>query len=425
MFAVAGVAHAEIRPVYGGMAQAALSSGCTAPDPLSAEPGDLEVAELVYDTLFRVEAGRPRPHLALALDGSELRPRLTLRPDVRLHDGTTLRAADVAASLMKALASPGGWTLAPIVAARAVADDVVELQLARPAPDLPLLLSTPAAMVAKSGPFAVERLDAGGLVTLKAFGEHFAGRPYLDKLLLSSFASAVDEAGAYEVGSLQASRHGTSAGGAPRHPAEVSDGAMGITVFVAIHPNVPMAAELQKALAAGLDRERLRRLAGAPSAVVSAPNLPRVTLPAPRPRLGLLVDRTRFEHRALADRLLAELARIGVDGALELEDAASYQRKIATGRYQLLLGEALQPAPDAGLTELALLAAVDPAAARAQLLRAPAAPGQTPLAHIVPLVRRGARISHSADLRGVTVDAAGRVGWADVYWKGRSQAQNP
>jgi len=227
------------------------------------------------------------------------------------------------------------------------------------------------------------------------------------------------------VGSLQVSRHGTSAGGAPRHPAEVSDGATGITVFVAIHPAVPMAAELQAALAAGLDRERLRKLAGAPSVAVSAPNLPRVALPAPRPRLGLLVDKSRFEHRALADRLLAELARIGVDGAIELEDAATYQKKIATGHYQLLLGEALPPAPDAGLAELALLAAVDPAAARAQLLKSAAAPGQTPLAHIVPLVRRGARVSHSADLRGVTVDAAGRVGWADVHWKGRSAPAIP
>jgi MarR-like DNA-binding transcriptional regulator SgrR of sgrS sRNA len=270
----------------------------------------------------------------------------------------------------------------------------------------------------------VDKLEAGG-VTLKAFAEHFAGRPYLDKLILGSFASAVDEAGAYEVGSLQASRHGTSAGGAPRHPAEVNDGATGITVFVAIHPSVPMAGELQQALAAGLDRERLRRLAGAPSVAVSAPNVPRVTLAGPRPRLGLLVDKSRFEHRALADRLLAELARIGVDGAIDLEDAAAYQQKIATGHYQLLLGEALPPAPDAGLTELALLAAVDPAAARALLLKAPAAPGQQAMTRIVPLVRRGARVSHSADLRGVTVDAAGRVDWADVHWKGRSAPQNP
>src|SRR5205823_15053464 len=124
--------------------------------------------------------------LALALDNSELRARLTLRPEVRLQDGSVLKAAEVAASLMRALASPAGWTLAPIVSARALGDDVVELQLARPAPDLPLLLSTPAAMVAKSGPFAVDKLDHGG-VALKAFGEHFAGRPYLDKLLLNSF----------------------------------------------------------------------------------------------------------------------------------------------------------------------------------------------------------------------------------------------
>jgi MarR-like DNA-binding transcriptional regulator SgrR of sgrS sRNA len=419
---IAGHAHAETRPLYGGSAQGALSSALTS-DLLSGEPGDLEVAQLVYDAPFRIEAGKPRPHLLLSLENSDLRARLVLRSDVKLQDGSLLHASDVAAALTRSLASPLGWMLAPIVSAHAVGDDVVELQLARPAPDLPLLLSTPAALVAKSGPFFVEKVEHGTMA-LRAFADCFAGRPYLDKLLLESFANATDEAGAYEVGALQASRHGVSAGGAPRHPAAISDGATTITIFLAIHPSVPMAAELYKALAAGLDRERLRRLAGAPSIAVSGNNLPRVVLPPPRPRLSLLVDQSRFEHRALADRLLAELARIGVDGNIELVDAAAYHQRRASGEYQLLLGDALPPAPDPGLTELALLAAVDPAAARAQLLRAPAAAG-TKLGHILPLVRRGARVSHSADLLGVSVDGAGRVGWADVHWKGRSSSQNP
>jgi MarR-like DNA-binding transcriptional regulator SgrR of sgrS sRNA len=416
---LAARAGAEIRPAYGGGAQAALASAPTTLDPLSGEPGDLEAAALVYDTLFRVEGGKVRPHLALTLENVEQHARIVLRPDIKLHDGTVLKAADVAASLTRAMKSPAGWMLAPIASVRAASDDVVELQLHRPAPDLPLLLSTTAALIvpahareAGSGPFLVDKQDHES-VALRAFAEHFAGRPYLDKLQLRSFASATEEAGAYEIGALQASRH--FLGGTSRH----TDGATGITVFLAVGGGVPMAAELQKALAAGLDRERLRRLAGAPSVMVSAPNLPRVNLPPPRPRLGLLVDQSRFEHRALADRLLAELARIGVDGSIELVDADTYHQRRERGQYQLLLGDALPPAADAALTDLALVAAVDPAAARAALLRAPAAPHAAE--RVIPLVRRGARITHSADLRGLAVDGAGRVAWPDAHWKGRSQ----
>jgi peptide/nickel transport system substrate-binding protein len=417
------LASAETRPAYGGSAQAALASGLTAIDPLSGEPGDLEAALLVYDGLFRVEGGKPRPHLALSLENAELHARVTLRSDVKLHDGTPLRAAEVAASVSRALKSPAGWMLAPITGVRAAGDDVVELQLARPAPDLPLLLSTTAALIVPaqkngSGPFVPDKQDHDGVV-LHAFAEHFAGRPYLDKLNLRSYGSATEEAGAYEIGALQASRHGVSAGGAPRHPATVTDGATGITVFLAIGAGVPLAHELYTALSAGLDRERLRRLAGAPSVSVHPPNLPRVSLPPPRPRLGLLVDQSRFEHRALADRLLAELARIGVDGSIELVDAATYHARREGGQYELLLGDALPPVADAGLAELAVLAAVDPAAARALLAKAPAATGQTPGERNVPLVRRGARLSHASELRGVTVDSAGRVGWADAHWKAR------
>jgi peptide/nickel transport system substrate-binding protein len=433
----AGEARAETRANYGGSVQAALGSAPATLEPLSGEPGDSELTALVYDTLFRADAvGKPRPHLAVGLEDLGTRARLTLRGDVKFHDGTTLTAADVAASLTHALKQPGGWMLAPIVSAHAVSDQMVELQLSRPAPDLPLLLSTPAAMIlpggaprAKpigSGPFAVDKIERG-TVTLRAFAEHFAGRPYLDHLILRAFASRTEEAGAYEIGALMASRHGVSAfeGGAPRHAGTVTDGPPGVIVFLALGPKLPaeLAGPLQAALAAGLDRERLRRLVGAPAVAVASPNLPRTTLDATsRPRLGLCVDASRFEHRALADRLLAELARLGVDASIELVEEPLYHERRESGQYDLLLGEAVPPAPE--LAELALLAAVDPAAARAQLSRAPAAPGAVKLdgARLVPLIRRGARISHLAELRGVTVDGAARVDWANVHLHTKSRA---
>jgi peptide/nickel transport system substrate-binding protein len=420
LLCLSSLAQAETRPGYGGTVQAALSAAPTG-ELGSGEPGDLEIASLVYDTLFRLENGKPRPHLAASLELTDTRGKLVVRGDVKLHDGTPLRAADVAASLQRALKS---WMLAPIASVRALSDDTVELLLARPAPDLPLLLSTPAAMIGRdklgTGPFVVEKMERGA-VSLRAFAEHFAGRPFLDRLQLRSFASRTEEAGAYEIGSLQASRHGTSAfeGGAPRHAAHFSDGVTGVTVVLVLVAGVP--AGLQAALEAGLDRERLRKIVGAPSTTTTPPRTPKTTL-ATRTKLGLLVDQSRFEHRALADRLLAELARIGVDASVEIVEGASYLARRAAGQYQLLLADVLPPAPE--LADLALVAAVDPAAARAQLGRAPATSVARPQ-RVIPLVHRGARVWYAAELRGVTVDATGRVGWADVHWKGRSPQRNP
>jgi hypothetical protein len=237
---------------------------------------------------------------------------------------------------------------------------------------------------------------------------------------LRSFLSRSDEAGAYETGALQVSRHGTSNFG--RHAADNADGPTSIVIFLAMGPSVPpqLAGPLHAALAAGLDRERLKRIVGPPAQLVPGSTLSRTTLPAPRPHLSLLVDNSRFEHRALADRLLAELSRIGVDASIELVDAGTYHARREGNNFELLLGDALPPAPE--LADLALLGAVDPAAARALLARAPAATG-VKLERILPLVRRGARLSHPAELRGLVVDGTGRGSFADVHWKAGTNSQ--
>jgi hypothetical protein len=76
------------------------------------------------------------------------------------------------------------------------------------------------------------------------------------------------------------------------------------------------------------------------------------------------------------------------------------------------------PAPTAGLAELALLAAVDPKAARAALERGPARGGLlggVGEARVLPLFHRAARLHHAAALRGVRVDFAGRASYADAW----------
>jgi peptide/nickel transport system substrate-binding protein len=453
---VSGVARAETRPSYGGVVHAALASTPVGLDPASLAPGDAEVTQLIYDAPFRLDSGRPRPHLALALENPEgaLKARLRMRSDVRFHDGTALGAADVAASLTRALKLPGGWMLGPIRAARAVSEDTVELELARPAPDLPLLLATPAAVVLPggalrprpvgTGPFSVEKVDKQA-VSLKANPACFAGRPHLDRLVLRAFASRTEEAGSYEIGALEASRHGASAfeGGAPKHATVVVDGPATLTLYLALGRGLPdaVARPLAAALALGIDRERLRRLHPGASVAAAGPVPPalggalgrppfdparaRALLPGPL-KVGLVVDGSRFDDRAVADRLLAELARLGLDVSVEVVDAPVYAWRLENGRYDLLLGSSPPPVPDGGLAALALVAAVDPAAARAALARAPADPGApSTTARVIPLVHRAARLHHTAELRGLVVDAAGRASWAEAYLGGSRRHEIP
>jgi peptide/nickel transport system substrate-binding protein len=451
---VAAPAIAETRAQYGGNVQATLASAPTTLDPLRGGPGDAEVVALVFDTPFALDAtGRPRPSLALALDNPEgaVRVRLTLRADVRFSDGTALSARDVAASLTRALRDPAGWPLAPIRAARAIADDVVELELARATPELPLLLTTPAAMVTPggaaparktigSGPFIVDGADAQS-VRLVANPGCFAGRPYLAALTLRAFASRGDEAGSFEVGSLHALRHALPAAddGSGRRAFAAIDGPQTITGFIAVG-RIADAEALRRVLALAINRDRLRRLTVREPAIVAAGAVPPALgglaakpaydpararaeverrWPGARPRVSLLVDASRLDDRDVAERILADLARVGIDVTIEAVDAAAYQSRLDGGRYELVLGAAAPPAPDGGLGALALLAVVDPAAARAALVRGLPPSVDLEATRVVPLFHRAARLQAAPNLRDLRVDGAGRAGWADAHWIAR------
>jgi peptide/nickel transport system substrate-binding protein len=444
--AVASTVQAETRAAYGGTVQAALPAAPTTLDPLRGGPADAELAQLVYDTPFKLVDGKPRAQLATSLELGDTRARLTIRNDVRFSDGSLLTARDVAASLARALADPAGWMLAPVKSVRAVADDVVEIELLRPAPELPLLLTTPVAMITPggqgngkrgSGPFVVEAWDKSG-ARLTPNNGCFAGRPYLASLILRSFAARSDESGSFELGALHASRHGTLGfdNAVARRPVAVVEGPQSITGYIAVGRG-PDAELYRRAIALGINRERLRRLTVREPAVAAAgptpPALGGATGKPPydpgraktmiearfgttRPHLSLLVDNSRFDDRDLAERILADLARVGIDIVIEGVDAAQYQARLDGGRYDLVLGATRPPAPDATLATLALVAVVDPAAARTAFARAAAPAVDVEATRVVPLFHRAARLYAVPELRGLRVDAAGRVDWADAHW---------
>lgn len=432
------LAFAEGRATYGGEVKAALPSAAVAIDPLSPAAADAEIAALVFDTPFRLDAsGQPRAHLALALDppppGTGLSPahaRLKLRGDVKWHDNRPLKAADVAASLARGLRDPRGWMLGPIRSARALSDDVVEIELSRAAPDLALLLATPAAMVTPggappeprpmgTGPFAVESV-AQGVVRLVSFPACFAGRPYLDALALRAFAGRFEEIQTFEVGQIAAGRQAT-----PRRSTQAVEGPPISTGWLAVGARVtePSASALREALATGVDRERLRKLArGAarPAVPAADPVKARAQLEKRWPgerRVVLVYDRSQPDDKAVADRLVVELGRIGVDLTIEDLDPAAYHKRVLAQDYALALGVTAAPAP--GLGDLALLAVVDPQGARDRLARGPASPVDLSQTRLVPLYQRATRMVLSPELRGVQLDAAGRPTWAEAWLRKR------
>ncbi|MSP61822.1 MAG: ABC transporter substrate-binding protein [Myxococcales bacterium] len=466
-----GSARAEARPGYGGVAVGPLGSRVYTIDPAQAtRPGELTLVALVFDAPFAVDAAsRVRPRLAVGLETIDaLRARLVLRPGLKFHDGKALTAADVATSLQRAARLPGGWTLAPIKAARAIADDTVEIELTRPAPDLSLLLASPAASVTPGGQAPLHRVTGSGpfrftewdarVVKLAANPLCGEGRPFLDTLQLRYFGSRAEEAGSYEVGSSQISLHGATAfeGGAPKHRTVVVDGPRTVTSALAFGrgfadpalvkpPGVPKSGlpddpALRRAIAGVIDRERVRRLAVRQPAIAATGLVPGAGKPvdrararedlarllaggagaASRLRASLLLDASRFDDRDVADKLLADLSDVGIDLTVDAVDPKAFQERLDSGRYDLAIIEVPGHA-DPGLAALALLAAVDPRAARGLLARAPADPVTVERAVaervvLTPLFHRSVRAHLRADLVGITVDAAGRIDYAAAWW---------
>jgi peptide/nickel transport system substrate-binding protein len=189
---------------------------------------DVTLALLVFDSLYRLDAaGRVVPHLAesmpqVSADGLEA--RVPLRNGARFHDGRAVRPPDVVASLRRALTAPStAWALAAVVSVNHIEGALV-LRLRRPEPDLAARLALPQLAVTPlgrapaptapigSGPFRVRRVDeAGRRIELEAAPEHFAGRPWLDALVLRWFTASDDEARGYEAGEADVSLRGAVA----------------------------------------------------------------------------------------------------------------------------------------------------------------------------------------------------------------------
>src|SRR6185503_12836349 len=152
------------------------------------------VNALAYETLVASDTAGPlRPVLALSWQGDSNRRRWTfrLRRAVKLHDGSTLQPSQVAEVLRTKHAD---WQITS-------GDGTVAIDTGRDAPDLPFELADqgnaivvrPAAgALLGSGPFRVERVDAG-LITLRAHEGYWDSRPFVDAIEVRTTRSPSDQ----------------------------------------------------------------------------------------------------------------------------------------------------------------------------------------------------------------------------------------
>jgi ABC-type transport system substrate-binding protein len=168
------------------------------------------VNALAYETLVANDAsGVLRPALAISWDSDPgaRRWKFKLRRDVKLHDGSTLQASQIAATLRDA---HGDWQIG-------IEGDALTIDPGREMPDLPWQLADTsnaiairqgAGTAAGSGPFRIDRVGAG-LIVLRAHDDYWDSRPFLDAVEVRTARSPADlltdvETGRADIVSIQA-----------------------------------------------------------------------------------------------------------------------------------------------------------------------------------------------------------------------------
>jgi ABC-type transport system substrate-binding protein len=181
---VAPIAGATL-PRYGGTLTLELSSSWASIESSNA------IVPLIAETLVRlVDRGEIEPLLATAWqrDPDRKRWRFSLRPKVSFHDGEPLNAANAAPSLAAALKkkfgdvniTAGGQTLV-LQFDRAVPDLLTELASARMA----VFRTSEKSTLIGTGPFRVTTWEPGHKLTLAAYEDYWAGRPFLDAVTIN------------------------------------------------------------------------------------------------------------------------------------------------------------------------------------------------------------------------------------------------
>jgi ABC-type transport system substrate-binding protein len=468
LLVLAAPAHAETRPRYGGSVEATLLGAPATLDPLTARThAEVTVVELLFDTLYRPRAdGSVEPELAdgpPVLDEKKTTVRIAIKRGIKLHDGTELGALDVAQTLERARLQ-ARWLVPGLIGVKTDGDAVV-LSLRAPQPELPIVLALPQLAITKAGkppgdrpigtgPYATGGPDrARRKLQLRAFDEHFGGRPYLDQLVLTWYDTPDAEARRFETGKAQVSARGAAAfaGGRPAFKSLDVEGPAALLLFVGFgraHADLTADRAFRKALDLALGRggltsissgERViptrspvpveaggtalaaasragdvdaarRQLAEAAKRVPSLRQLAKL-------RLEVLIEDTRPDDREIAERVVLALDKLGIQAVITAVPATTLRDRVAKGQCDLWIGQLAEPIGAQPVWWSAAFAAGndDWAASQVSLDPAVAAREFAQRLPIVPLMFRSVRMWHPTNLHGVAFDASGRPLYADLY----------
>ena len=196
-------AHAATRPRYGGILRISVQAA-----PLSLDPSDPvmagthageQVSRALFDTLVSLDQfGMPQPSLAThwESDPGGQRWRFSLRSGVRFGDDSLLTAEIAASSLRSANPS---WRVS-------VENDEVVIETNLPVPDLLAQLALARNGIAKrngtvqgTGPFTIEEWQPGKRLSLIARENYWAGRAFLNSVVIMLGQSYRDQRLALEL----------------------------------------------------------------------------------------------------------------------------------------------------------------------------------------------------------------------------------
>jgi peptide/nickel transport system substrate-binding protein len=197
------LAHAEMRPQYGGTAHMLLGSAPNSLDPVSPQADPFtagKLLHLIYDTLVSIDdSDNIQPELAVSweVDKDRKHWRFRLRPGVKFEDGSPLTADLVATSLRQV----NTWSVFP-------QGDSIEIDLQQADDLLPAELSLTKNAIVKrnesapsgTGPFRVGKWESGKRLVLTANEEYWGGRPFLNSVEIEFGNSYRDQETALELG---------------------------------------------------------------------------------------------------------------------------------------------------------------------------------------------------------------------------------
>ena len=231
---------------------------------------------------------------------------------------------------------------------------------------------------AMAGPFKVERFVPGQEAVLVANEDYWAGRPYLDQIIIRSFPDEASILAALEAGEIDLTLYAPFTS-VPRIEGDENDGiniAVGaplVNLYMGINPNtVPELANpmVRAAINAAIDREAiieagLNGLAEPPASILAPNDLgydpagEAVSAYDPDMAASLLEEagvempialELSFENNRfwpqLAELIAFDLEAVGFEVTLDRLDAGSFFGKVGDGQHQLAINQRSTFLPD-------------------------------------------------------------------------------